>query len=181
MSSRILEEETQSQKSLSQETKEFVINQGFQKVEDDQQIQHEVSDVEMGNALQSTADEDSEAEIDATQQATLPAEEEQTAVTVAEEPTQPKNAFDLMKEAQYQTTIPVKRKKMMKSAFVEDEAGESDEEERFNAFGSITRKEDDEDEDGQDDDGVVENLVDDQQVEAAVLEEQNRRAADLAK
>lgn len=81
----------------------------------------------------------------------------------------PRNAFDIMKQSRdKQPKIP--RLRMEKSAFVEGEAEESDEDAIF-GFGPKVKHDSDGEEDGEDQDATLQELVDDKDMDADTLNE----------
>ncbi|KAJ2994581.1 hypothetical protein NUW54_g7526 [Trametes sanguinea] len=79
----------------------------------------------------------------------------------------PKNAFDLLGRR----VTPTKPKKLVRSAFIEGEAEESDDDAAF-GFGARPKGDDDEEEDGEDQDRHLEELVDDKEIDEKTLAEE---------
>ncbi|KAI9063152.1 hypothetical protein FKP32DRAFT_1758266 [Trametes sanguinea] len=79
----------------------------------------------------------------------------------------PKNAFDLLGRR----VTPTKPKKLVRSAFIEGEAEESDDDAAF-GFGARPKGDDDDEEDGEDQDRHLEELVDDKEIDEKTLAEE---------
>ncbi|OSD04325.1 hypothetical protein PYCCODRAFT_1433706 [Trametes coccinea BRFM310] len=79
----------------------------------------------------------------------------------------PKNAFELLGRR----VTPTKPKKLVRSAFIEGEAEESDDDAAF-GFGARPKGDDDDEEDGEDQDRHLEELVDDKEIDEKTLAEE---------
>lgn len=86
-------------------------------------------------------------------------------------PIKRRNAFDVLGHKPEKLKAPKFAKKLQKSAFIEGEAEESDEDAGF-GFGLVKKKEDDEESDGEEQDKMLEELVDDAAMDDETLAEE---------
>ena len=90
--------------------------------------------------------------------------------SVSPSPVKRRNAFDVLGRRQDKLEAPKFTKKLQKSAFIEGEAEESDEDAGF-GFG-LVKKKDDEEESDEEQDKMLEGLVDDAAMDADTLGEE---------
>lgn len=130
--------------------------------------------------LQQVVDSDSEAE-EETEPAqivkgTLPAALDASTSTLAQPV--PADAFAMMAKAQASGAKKSAKSKGKRSAFVNDQAHESDEDERYGGFMTSSKNQEDDKDDGSDLDQNLEELVDDQKVDEEVQHEQDLLAGE---
>lgn len=86
-------------------------------------------------------------------------------------PVKVRNAFEVLGRAPQKLRAPEFKKKLAKSAFIEGEAEESDEDAGY-GFGMVKKKNDEEELDGEDQDRMLEGLVDDAAMDDDTLNEE---------